>query len=77
MNIASKEITQLAKAQLKSGSLAVRKTYIALPAGSIEADPAMYYNGQLLAVEGFPTNNDQPPKRHFCILLNIIIMSYM
>ncbi len=70
MSITQQQITQIAKNQFKSGALSVRKTYISLPADAIESDPAMYYNGQLLAVEGFPSKSDLPPKRHFCVLLN-------
>jgi len=71
MSITQQQITQIAQSQFKSGALSVRKTYISLPADAIEADPAMYYNGQILAVEGFPNNGALPPKRHFCVLLNI------
>jgi len=70
MSITSKDINLLAKNQLKSGILSMRKTYISLPKDAVETDPAMYFNGQLIAVEGFDTKSDRAPKRHFCVLLN-------
>jgi hypothetical protein len=70
MSISQQQITRMAQNQLKEGALSVRKTYISLPEDAIESDPEMYWNGQILAVEGFSTKGNRPPKRHFCVLLN-------
>ena len=63
-------IAELASQQLEQGSLVTRMTKISLPKDSKDSDPSAYYNGQLLAVEGFSREKGIAPKRHFCVLLN-------
>lgn len=56
--------------QLRRGSLIPRLTQISLPDDSTEFDPTLYYNGQLIAVDGLEPRDGSSPKRHFCVLLN-------
>jgi|APSaa5957512622_1039677.scaffolds.fasta_scaffold14079_2 hypothetical protein len=63
-------IKSLVSEQFEKGILHVRRTKIVSTQDTYPVYPEMYWNGQILAVEGLPNTSAPRPKIHFCILLN-------